>query len=147
VDQQELESLAEQVRSLGGGEASDDEIAMWLKERTLTFAESAKVLALAEGIETVEAYVRLDATETWQASTACFHTVDPAGAIAEFRTRSGRTFVVGDTFNMPNAPEPPYKAEPGRGTVWRITAVEPDEDANFTARLVVEPIRRLAPPT
>jgi hypothetical protein len=145
TDDAELDRMAEDVRDLYERGSSDDEVAAWLKTRTASFGESGKVLARATGVPTVDAYRVLHATETWKSATTRFRIVDPAGRRTEFNSPDGKTFGVGDAINLPIGSEPPYEPEPGRGTVWRVVAVETEEEPGFNSRLVVEPVRRLEP--
>jgi hypothetical protein len=135
--------LAEGVRALDRKGASDEVVAAWLKARTSNFGESGKALALARGLTTGDAYCVLHETATWKAATTLYRLTTPAGDGGVFASANGRSFVVGDTLNLPNAPEPPHKAEEGRGTVWRVTAVEPDDGPGFAGRLVVIALKRL----
>jgi hypothetical protein len=140
-----LDDLVEAVRALDATGASDDEVAAWLKGRTSTFGENGRVLAAARQLSTVDAYAVLHQTETWKAATSRYHLTTPAGDGGTFASPNGRTFSVGDTLNLAAAPEPPYKSEPGRGTVWRVVAIEPADEPGFSGRLVVEPVKRLEP--
>jgi hypothetical protein len=146
ADPERLEHLVNEFRRREANGSSEEELAAWLKDQTVSFGDSGNVLSAARGITTVEAYGALHATDVWRSATTRFHVTLPTGSISEFRNPNGRTFSVGDTLNMPNVLESPHRSEPGRGTVWRVIAVEPDDDPAFTARLVVEPLGRLEPP-
>ena len=145
ADPKRLESLVTEFRRREEVGCSDDELAVWLKFQTTSFGDSGKVFSVARGLSTAEAYEALRATSVWKNAATRFHIVLPTGATSELHSPDGRTFSVGDTLNMPNVSEPPHKAEAGRGTLWRVTAVEADDDPAFTARLTVEPLRRLEP--
>jgi hypothetical protein len=146
ADPARLEELVDAIRSLDAEGATDDEIAQWLKSRTVSFGDSGEALATARGLRTADAYGALHATKVWKASATRFHIVTASGPLVRgFSSPDGRTFGVGDTLNLPNLPELPHNPEPGRGTLWRVTAVEPDYEPGFTACLVVQPVFRLKP--
>lgn len=145
ADPDRLEGLVSEFRRREEQGCSEDELAVWLKSQTVSFGDSGKVLSVARGIPGLEAYGALHATSVWKNAMTRYRLVLPTGATSSFGSPNGRTFSVGDTFNLPDAPEPPHKPEPGRGTVWRVTAVEVDDDPVFTARLTVEPVERLEP--
>ena len=120
-------------------ESTDEEVALWLRERTTNFGESGKVLAIAYDLPLRDAYARLHATETWRASKARFHIVARDGAVGSLFNPDGHTYGVGDLLRLPVTDESPHVAAPHGVTLWRVVAVEPDETPGFQAQLVVEP--------
>jgi hypothetical protein len=140
-----LAELVEGVKALDRSGASDDAVAAWLERRTSTFGESGQALALARALTTADAYSALRTTPTWNAATTWYHVTTPAGPSGAFGDPDARTYSVGDTINLPNSSQPPYTSEDGRKTVWRVAAVESDDEPGFTARLVVEPVKPLEP--
>jgi hypothetical protein len=141
MDESDAERLAAEVRVMDSCGATDDEIAAWLKAQTPDFGGSGHVLSVARAISKLDAYLVLNATPTWERVKKRFHLTYPDGSSGGQFVTHGRTFGVGDRLNIPVRPEPPYLS--GRGTVWKIAAVEDDEDPAFTARLILEPIKRL----
>jgi hypothetical protein len=140
VEEGEAERLAAHVRELDEQAATDDEIAAWLQEVTPDFGASGHVLSLARGLSKMDAYSLLSHTEPWKRRRTRYQIRYADGSSGgEFSNANGRTFAVGDHVNLPNRPEPPHDAEGGRGTVWRVVAVEEVDDPAFTARLVVNP--------
>ena len=141
---EEVAELVEGVRSLDRRGASDNEVAAWLMARTRDFGSSGKVLQQARGLTTADAYAVLHSTEAWRSRRTRLHLRTTEGtALGKFSSANGRTYEVGHTLNLPNRPEPPHRSEPGRGTVWQVRAVAPDDDPSFVATLVVAPLQRL----
>jgi hypothetical protein len=143
ADPERMASVVNEFRQREENGASDEELAVWLKFQTTSFGDGADVLSKARGISYGGAMGVLWRTSVWRNAGSRFKIFLPSGATTELRSPNGRTFSVGETLNMPHVPEPPHEAEAGRGTVWRVTAVEPDDDLAFTACLRVEPVRRL----
>jgi hypothetical protein len=136
--------VVERIRGLDAGGASDDDVAAWLMGRGLDFGSSVYALVRARSIDWLQAHFALDATAAWRSRRRQFHLKFENGdALGEFESVSLRPYAAGERLNMPHAPEPPHEPELGRGTVWRIASVEPDEDPNFEASLVVTPVARL----
>jgi hypothetical protein len=119
------ERLLAGVRTLEAGGATDDEIAAWLKDRTVDFGESGKALARARGVTKAAAFDTLRATDTWRRVETRFEIVSGGGLHGEYHSVNGRTFVVGDELKLPDGP-------------CRVLAVDTPDDARITARLVVE---------
>jgi hypothetical protein len=143
MDESDAERLAAEVRVMDSGVATDDEVAAWLKAQTPDFGGSGHVLSVARAISKLDAYVILNATPTWERAKKRFHLTYPDGSSGGKFLTHGRTFAVGDRLYIPLRPEPPYLSESGRGTAWKVVAVEDDEDPAFTARVTLEPIKRL----
>ena len=144
MDKAQIETLAATVRELDARGSTDDEVAQWLKQHTADFGESGTVLAFARGISKTDAYGALKATATWQRTTTRHRLRLVDGTpFGELHSPNGRTYTVGDHINLPNSPEPPYASKPGRGTVWRVVAVDSVGDPGFLATLTVEAVRRL----
>ena len=145
MDESEIEKLAATVRELDASGASDEDVASWLKPLTASLGESGSVLAVARGVSKKDAYAALHATPSWQGSTTRHRLRLADGtSFGELHSPNGRRFAVGDRVNLPNSPEPPHTSEPGRGSVWRVLAVEPLDDPAFIARVTVEAVKRLA---
>jgi hypothetical protein len=84
ADPARLESL---VREFGRREevgCTDDEIAVWLRFQTSSFGDSGKVLSVARGITTSEAYGAVHATSVWKNAATRFRLMNAAGFAGEF---------------------------------------------------------------
>ena len=127
-----LDGLARSVRALDRGGASDEEVAVWLKERTADFGESARALALAlaRELSAGDANAVLRATEIWRETATRFDVVFAPGTevTATLISVNGRTHGVGDVVLLPDGP-------------CTVLAVGPNERAGLTATLVVERAR------
>src|SRR5579863_7196145 len=83
-DPSRLESLVREFRRREEVGVTEDELAVWLKFQTTSFGDSGKVLSVARGISTAEAYGALRATSVWKNATNRFHIILPTGAAHEF---------------------------------------------------------------
>src|SRR6266576_5537912 len=92
-----LERLVSELRRRENNGCSDDELAVWLKFQTTSFGDSGKVLSVARGISTADAYGALWATSVWRNAATRLRILFSTGATAEFRTPDGRTFAIGET--------------------------------------------------
>ena len=129
----------------GAGE-SEDAIVAWLRTESALIDDAADAIVEATGRETSEVLRMLTRSPAWNQGVTGYTLTTAAGTfLGNFTSARGRTLQVGDRINLPNAPEPPHKGEAGRGTVWRVVGVEDDEDPRITARLTLEPVRRLEP--
>jgi hypothetical protein len=123
-----FEELLASVQTLRARDASDDEVAGWLKPRTVDFGESLSVFAAAYALDKRVAMDRLKATATWQRATTRFLILEPSGtARGEFHSINGRTYSVGDVLKLP-------------GGACRVLAVDSADDPRFTAQLHVAPV-------
>jgi hypothetical protein len=129
ADEAELERLAREVRALDDRGSRDEAIVAWLKDRTATFGESARVLALARDLSTADAHAILHASETWRAVATQFHILKAGAreAAGVYISVNGRTFGLSEVLKLP-------------GGSFRVLALESDDDPAFSGRLVVEPL-------
>jgi hypothetical protein len=141
----EQDRRSQRIHEMYAAGESDEAVADWLRSDGANIVDGAKAIEHATGRQFADAVWMLRESPSFNRGSTSFtlSVAEGEGHFGTFKSPTGRTFAVGDHFNLPNAPEPPHRPAVGRGTVWRVIAVDTSEDPAITAQLTIEPVRRL----
>jgi hypothetical protein len=128
------------VRGLDASGAPDEEVAVWLKSRTVSFGESAVVLRAARDLGELGAFKVLRRTETWRRSehhwVTRFRFSNGSERVAHSVSYSPCNWSVGERRIFPADAD--GRSYTGGRFVWRATSVEESGEPGMEAVVTLE---------